>query len=82
LFETSGLFVKVYLLGRVKGIDLCSSYLVVELSRAEELRELDWTTHRRLYLKEVAGRRPGPRRRGGTMISAAPLRQGNTVANA
>lgn len=37
--------------------------------------KLEGGTRRRLYLKEVIGRGPGPRRRGGAVIRDAPLRQ-------
>lgn len=39
-------------------------------------RELEAGLRRSEYLKEVAGRGPGPRRCGGAVIGDAPARQG------
>jgi hypothetical protein len=51
-----------------------------EVSRAGEELELVGGTRRRLYLNEVAGHGPGPRRRAGAMVEAhgAPRRQGTS----
>lgn len=41
-----------------------------------QTRELEGGIRRRLYLKAVAGRGPGPRRHGGAVIGNAQTRQG------
>ncbi|TVU26439.1 hypothetical protein EJB05_28986, partial [Eragrostis curvula] len=44
------------------------------LSQAGDEYEFDGTKRRRLYLKEVAGLGPGPRQRGGGVVTAPHLR--------
>ena len=48
-----------------------------ELSRMKRLEEGLWC---RLYLKEVTGRGPGPRRRGGAMMSSTSHKEGRAAA--
>ena len=47
--------------------------LARDLSRAGEEGRLEGTGRRRLYLNEVVGLGPGPRRRGGAVIGTAPM---------
>jgi hypothetical protein len=63
-------------------IVLVTSYdyaiVAAQMSRTEEVGRLEGGIWRRLYSKEVAGRDPGPRRRGGAAGSSRRTRGGRS----